>query len=240
MTTARDICTQALKKSGVLAAGIEASAEDMNDAFLDLNDIMSQWQVQRWLVYRLQDLSKVSTGAQSYTVGPAADFPMAVRPDLINSGFFRQLLNATPNQVDFPMKIITAREDYNRITLKNLQTFPRWCFYDSDWPLGRIYPWPVPQVNVFEIHLSVKQVLQRFANLATTVALPDGYEPALKWALAVRLRVSYQMSPDPSLDKLCAGAVAIVKGSNTQIATLHMPTRLRRASLYNIYSDDFY
>lgn len=236
MTTASDILLQALKKSGVLGVGQQAQAEDASDALADLNDMLAQWQRQRWLVYHLVDLSVVSTGAQSYTVCAGGNINVA-RPDRLEAAYFRQLTPANPSQVDYPVRILESREDYSLIRLKTLQSFQRYIFYDAAYPNGVIYPWPVPQANIYEIHILLKEQLQSFANTATAVNMPPEYVAAMKWNLAVRLRESYQLPPRPSLDKLAINALDVIRNANTQIPMLQVPTELTRGGIYNIFSD---
>lgn len=239
MTTARDICTQALKKCGVVGLGQTPMATDINDAFTDLQDMMAQWRRQRWLVYALIDVSKVSTGATSYTVGPGGDFNTA-RPDRLEAAYFRQVVQSQPNQVDWQLAIIPSREVYSRITLKTLVTWPQYVWYDSAYPLGAVYPWPVIQSGIYELHLILKTVLQEFTNLSDVVNLPPEYNAALKWNLARRLRPSYQLPEDPELNKLADIGLNVVRGANVQISTLTMPSEVVRNGLYDLYSDQFY
>lgn len=237
MTTPQDIVTQALKKSGVLGVGQTALAEDINDGFTDLNDMLAQWRRKRWLVYHLVTMSFTSTGAQSYTIGPGGNFNVAERPDKIDSAFFRQLNTTSPNQVDYPLKIIDAREDYNRITLKGLVTFPEYLFYDSAYPTGLLYPWPVIQSGLYELFITIKEQLTAFTGLSQSIVLPPEYMAALKWNLAARLRPSYQMPPDPSVVALAKDSLNVIRNANAQIPTLKMPAALTRRGIYNIYSD---
>lgn len=237
MTTPQEIITQALKKSGVLGVGQTALAEDINDGFTDLNDMLAQWQRKRWLVYHLITMSFTSTGAQSYTIGPSGNFNVTQRPDKIDSAFFRQINTTSPNQVDYPLKIIDAREDYNRISLKGLVTFPEYLFYDTAYPMGLIYPWPVIQSGLYELFITIKEQLTAFTSLAQSIILPPEYMAALKWNLAARLRPSYQMPADPQIIGLAKDSLNVIRNANAQIPTLKMPAALTRRGIYNIYSD---
>jgi len=238
MTNPLEIITQSLKKAGVLGVGQTANAEDTNDAFLDLNDMIAQWRRKRWLVWTLVDISKVSTGAVSYTVGAGMDFDVA-RPDRLEAAFLRQLLGA-PNNVDYPLEIIESREIYNDIALKQLASFPSYVYYDSAYPTGVLYPWPVPQADIYEIHLSLKVDLPAFATLVQDVNMPPEYVAALKYNLAIRMRQAYQLPIDRSLVALADEALNVIRGANTQISRLSMPTSLVRHGIYNIYSDTTY
>ncbi len=239
-TTALDICTQALKKAGILGVGQSALPEDINDAYSDLQDMLGQWQRKRWLIWHLVDYSCTGTGNEFYTVGPAQEFNISPRPDKIESAFFRQLVQSQPNQIDYHLEIIEAREDYNLIALKQLQTFPQYLFYDSGFPVGKAYPWPLIQSNLYELHLTVKATLNQFTSLAQVIVLPLEYMAALKFNLAVRLRQAYQLPPDPALVGLAQDSLNVIRNANLQIPRLQIPQDLIRPGLYNVFSDTFY
>lgn len=239
MTTARDIINLALKDAGVVGVGQSALAEDVNDAFTKLNWMISQWQRKRWLVFQTVDLPFTSTGAQTYTVGPTGNFNVAVRPDKLEAAYFRQLIQSQPNQVDYPLTLIPSMENYSRLALKKLSTFPQAIYYDPGYPLGTIYPWPVPQATIYEIHLIVKQQLTQFTNLSDTVNLPEEYRAALELNLVLRLGPQYGIPLDPSIADLARDALNTIRGANAQISILTMPDGLVRNGKYNIFSDSF-
>lgn len=236
--TARDLILSALKDAGAIGVGQTPSAEDINDAFDRLNGMMAQWSRQRWLVYHLIDVAFTADGSLNYSIGTGGDLNYP-RPDRIEAAFFRQLINSPGNEVDYPLEVLNSREDYNRITLKGLASFPSVVFYDSGYPLGYVYIWPVPN-DQYEIHLSLKATLDQFANLNTAVILPPEYKEALRTNLAVRLKVSYQMPIDPQLIGLAKSALNVIRNSNAQIPTLQMPNDLvRGGGNYNVFSDRY-
>lgn len=236
MTTARDLITLSLKDAGIVGVGQTANAEDINDGLTRMNAMIAQWSRRRWLVYHLVDVIFPATGALSYSIGAGGDLPVT-RPDQIESAFFRQTVGTIPNQVDYPLTIIPARENYNMIALKSLVSFPQYLFYDSGWPLGHVFIWPVPS-NLYEIHLSIKATLQQIGNLSDDIDFPPEYEEALRLNLSVRLRVAYQMPPDPGLIALAKVALNTIKNSNAQIPILQLPGDLVRSRRpYNLYSD---
>jgi hypothetical protein len=238
MTTALDIITLAYKDAGVLGVGQTLLAEDVNDALTRLNMMIAQWRVKRWMVWHLVDVSVVSTGAQSYSVGPGGDINVSVRPDKIESAYFRMLPGASGTQaVDYPLQILFSMEDYARITLKQLVSFSQCIFYDSAWPLGRIYPWPIPQASLYEVHILLKDVLAQFTSLTSTYNFPPEYQAALHYNLVVRTRAAYRLPPDPVYDGLAKDAMETIRSANAQIPSLVMPDNLVRPSVYNIYSD---
>lgn len=167
----------------------------------------------------------------------------SVRPPKIESAFLRQIQNSQPNQVDYPMDILQSMEDYNRIALKSLSSFPGAVFLDSQWPLSTLFCYPVPQANIYSINVSVmEQLPSSFSTLATAVNLPYEYYSCILYNLALRLRPVYQIGTyagDP-LPGLAKNALNVVRGPNTQVARLHMPAQLVRPGIYNIFSDRDY
>lgn len=230
--TVTDILSIALRKAGIVGIGEAIETTVLNDAFSDANDLLAQWQRNRYLVYHLVDYSKVSTGATSYSVGRGMDFNISPRPDRAESGFFR-ILNS-PNSafaVDIPMDIIPSMEDYNRIAVKNLGLTTggvggsiSWrVFYDPAWPVGVLKPWPIAQAALYEIHVTFKETLNRFRTLQDQVNLPPEYSPALKFCLARVLRASYQMPPDTEINHFARRALNAIRLANVAVPTLTMP-----------------
>lgn len=239
--TVSDFLTLALKQSGIVGVGQIPAAEDLNDAFTFANEILALWNLQRWLIYHLTDNSLQMTGAQSYSVGIGGDFNIP-RPDRIESAFLRQIEPA-PQQtpIDYILGIIPSREDYNRIVLKNLTTnISQWIFYDSGWPLGDVFPYPVPSAQ-YELHISLKDQLTAFTSLSQTINLPPAYTPGLRFTLCCWLRPSYGLQADPQVAALAKSSLAVIRGSNTQVPLLQVPRGLTPrsgtgAGAFNIFS----
>ncbi len=235
-TTPQQLINLALKKIGVLAAGQTPLADDITDAFAELNLMLAEWNSQRWMVYHLITQSIASTGAQSYTIGPGADINVPLRPNNIESAFFRQN-NITPLSPDYPLQIVAAREDYNRLRLKSLTAFPQYLFYDSDWPVGTLYPWPLMMGGLYTLFISYKDTLDSIQSTDMQINLPPQYYAAILYNLAARLRPSYQLPMDPTVAALAAASLNVVRGQNAQIRTLRMPGTLTRGGVYNPYTD---
>lgn len=234
--TPRDIIRLALKTAGMLGVGQTPSSEMSNDAFTQLNMMLGQWAQKRWLVYHLINVTKTMTGASSYTVGPTGDFNLSARPAVIEAAFVSQNYG-TPQQIDTPLEILNSREDYNRIAMKALTSFPYYIYYDNAFPLGTLYPWPVPNASLYSLTITVKMPLPAYVGLTDDLNLPAEYQEALMYNLAARMRPLYQLGPDPSIVALAKSALATIRAANTQIPKLRMPNALTRSGRYNIYSD---
>jgi hypothetical protein len=234
--TVLDLIKLALRGAGVNGVGQNPQAEDLTDCLNLLNMMLSQWQVDRFLVYRTADVSCVSTGATSYTVGTGQQFN-TFRPDRIEAAFIRYLTAGNP-QPDRMLAVLQSREDYDRIISKGLTgaaAVSDVVFYDPTYPVGTLYPWPVPTSGLYEIHLTVKPSLSAFTVITDTINLPPEYLEAIYTNLAVRIRPAYQLPPDPQLNALARAALTRIMAANAQIASLTMPEALERRGRFNIY-----
>ncbi len=247
MTTGRDIVYQALWKSGITGRGITPSATDTVDALADLNDMLGQWRTNNFIVW-----GKLNTGfvgdarITPYTVGPTGDFALTPRPNRLYGAFLRQLQNVDGGlQVDTPLKIIDAREEYDRISTKALTSFPQAVFLDPQ-PVGNanlyVYPWPSP-AGQYAVYITTRGSMPVVAlNTVIETTFPEGYAPAMKFNLARILRQAYGKGskPDRELNLLARNALDVLMASNAQIPEVMMPAAiLPRGSGYNIYSDQF-
>jgi hypothetical protein len=154
MATARDLINGAMKEAGVLGVGQTLNAEDMNDGLTRLNAMLAQWQKKRWIVPSLYDVSAVANNAKSNPIGPNQHYN-AARPDKIQAAYFIQNNQAGQNAVSFPLTQIWSYEDYALLSLKELNTWPQYIFYDGAYPYGNVFIWPIPSQD-FEVHLICK------------------------------------------------------------------------------------
>jgi hypothetical protein len=242
MATGQDIITFALKKAGVLGVGRNASAQDNTDALADLNDMIAEWNTQRWMTWDLLVPGFVSDGRTTpYTIGPGANYNVSRRPDRLESGFLRQLVQ-TGLSVDTPIDIIPAGEEYDRLSLKSLTSFTLYAFLDDTWPIGNIFLYPWPNASQYQMFFRCKDVIPVVTAATDLSIIPDQYISTLKFNLARRLRQAYGkgMQPDTELNNLARNSLDVVKQSNLQIPELVMPKVLTMtSSSYNILSDQW-
>ena len=234
-TTPSDIINLAIKTANVIGVGQTPLAQDTNDCFNQLNMMMAQWQRRRYMVYNLVTVGLQATGALTYSVGTGGDFNIT-RPVKLESAFFRMNKN-TPLPVDYSLEVLRAQEDYNRISIKNLNAFPQYAYYNTGFPLGELYVWPVPN-NQYEIFISVMVQLEAFQTINDQIVLPPEYLDALHWNLARRICVMYGLPITPELTGYAEASMRAIEEVNSQIPLLHMPVALRgKSGAYNIYGD---
>jgi hypothetical protein len=239
MPTGTDICTAALLRGGVLGVGNPASADQITRALALLNDMLALWSSKRWLNYAEIDHALTVTGAQSYTIGPGGDIAVAARPDRIEWGFIRLLNSGSTNPVDIPLSQIMSYEDYSRVTLKSLKTQTDRFFYDSNFPLGRIYPLPIPNLPTqYELHFGTRIILPVLVAPATNIILPPQYTYAMKWNLASEVRAEWRLPAAADIDKKAQDGLNTIRSGAVQVPTLPVPAGLAGSQgIYNPYGD---
>lgn len=236
MVTARDIITIALNDAGVTGQGLVPSATDINNGLTRLNDMIEQWQRNRWLIFHLVPTDLLMTGATSYTIGDGGDFDVA-RPDRLEAARIIQNNPPAPNDVGWPLELVQSEEAYNNIRLQHLSSFPRFVYYRPEWPLGQLFFWPLPSSS-YTARVITKAVLQTFPNLSTEFDMPPEYRRAIRFNLIDEMIDAYGLPEKPNNSKRAAGALNVIRNANAQLPVLQVPNELVRPGLYNIYTDN--
>lgn len=231
-----DLVSYALRISGILGVGQVALAQDTADALTAFTVMLTQWQARRWLVFRLEELECPVVSAQpTYSVGPGGDLDTgsARRPTDIEAAYIRQLIgSAGPSSlpVDFLLRRIDSREEWSRIALKNLQSWPGRYFYDPVVPQGVFYVWPIPIQTFFELHVAAKPDISQWVQPGTDTdtILPAEADEALIYGLASTLRANYQLPPSPGIELKATTTLRTLRSTNFRIGRLNMPMGLSR------------
>ena len=184
MTTAIQIITRAFQKAGVLFKTEAPSADEANDAFSDLNNMIASWSNSTNVVYALvTETFNLVAAQKDYTWGSGGNF---------NSTRPMQVITATlnyPAGVSLPMELITD-ENYSLIPLKTTQGVPQVINVSNEYPLNTLSFYPVPATNYTATFQSEKAV-SAIPNLYSTISLPPGWEHALIHNLAVIIAPEY-------------------------------------------------
>jgi hypothetical protein len=256
--TPTSLFQQGLRQVGVLGRGQNVSPEQLTDALNLCNMMLGQWARKRWLVFHLLELYVTGNGGGSYLLGPPGNsdftihwddpkltwdasgltFDQSFQTNRIEKAFVR--LNAgQAGQVDIPLAIVRAAEDWSTIPVKNIVAgLPQMVFLDSGYPVATLEVWPAPS-SQYQIHILILNPLVRFdiSSLTLDINLPDEYQDALFWNLCRRLMNSYRKPIDPEINIQAAAALNTVKNANFQLSQLRMPADLTRSGSYNIYTD---
>jgi hypothetical protein len=243
VTTAQDIVTQSFKKAGLLGLGQTMDGGDFADGLSDLGDMLALWNEKRWLVWHLIDFALLASGQiVPYTVGPGGNFNMSPRPTRIEAAYVRQMPN-TVTPVDTPLRVVQSYEDWSRIAVKQLISYPKYIFLDTAFPIGQLHLYPWPNAGIYEIHIVVKDVFPvTLTNTTSFANYPPMTIPAMKFNLARWMRQAYGkgLRADPELNAMANDALETMRNSQVQVPELNMPRLLIAVpNLYNIFADTY-
>jgi len=194
----QDLVDRALRLIGVIAAGEVPASIERDDALLSLNGIVASWSAQQITLYQVSVQTVSLTGAASYTLG--------TRPARIKAASV-----VAANGSSKPPAIVDALgwaavEDKSRA---GIWAEVLYCNYG--YPTASVYLSPKPTSGSLEVHSFTP--LTVFPSLATTIALPDGYERALTYALALELAPEYGRP----IDQAVLGVAGEAKQAITQL-----------------------
>ena len=235
-----DLIAYSMRVAGVLGVGQQPLPQDSSDAQIALMQMMRQWRIKRWLVFRLDNVTfPVRPQQGNYTLGPSGGTPAAdvvtsgnFRPASIESIYLRQNTGHGPNSypVDYPMRRLRSRQEYDAISLKNLQSWPGAFYYDPTVPQGTLMIWPIPIQNFFSMYVAYNQAIDFAAEGAQNIdllsLLPAETEEALIYNLALRLMINYKLPPDQGLAAAARATANTLRQANFQFRPLKMPTSI--------------
>jgi hypothetical protein len=223
-TTARTIITRAMQKIGVLVKSEPPSADEADDALASLNALIASWSNDSLNVYARTWENFPLSAAASYTIGTGGTFNTTRPMDIIEA-------HVRSGSIDYPLGIITD-EAYNSISYKNLSGIPEFLNYSNAYPLSiiRLYPIDTSQT----LYILSEKAVTGFATLDTAFSLPDGWERALIYNLALELAPEYQQQPDPSVVKIAGESLGAIRTKVAQVRT--MDAYPQNFAVRNIYS----
>ena len=221
ITTVIDMVEAAHRTAGTGAIGQALLAEDANDGFQLLLEVIGMWKRQRFMAWRtVEEVFPAVANAKSYT--------LLDRPPRIDSAFARLLTAQTgaPNNVsplDFPLEVLENQDEYNDISLKELGAFPAAIWHSPDYPFSSVWPWPIPPEGQFELHIFYRSGLPEYTALTDPLNLPPEYVRALRYELAALIQMNYGRPLDAALLGAMAGTKATIKSTNARVRNMEMP-----------------
>lgn len=226
MATAISMLTRSMRLIGAIGKGETPDEDEATDGLSALNTMLDSWRLERLLVYQILQTSHTwPASTTSRTIGTGGNLNVA-RPVKIDSAFVRD-----SNNQDFQMEILEDRTQYDGIAIKSTtSTFPDLLFYDTAFPLGTIYVYPVPSEQV-TLLLNTWQALQSFSSLTTTLALPPGYQRAIEYGLGIEIAPEYGRTVSAEYLIAAVQSKAAIMGMNRPSMIARVDDGLARLSL---------
>lgn len=221
LVTATTLITSALDAIGAYGVGESLEAADAADGLRRLNGLLSSWAIQPQTIPVIKrEVFDIVANQTSYSIGSGANFN-TTRPSML-TGAALLLTSATPDQ-EIPLTLLTDDGYRSILTKAQTNTLPTALYYSptfttSGW--GTIYLWPIPDTADNDLVLYRPEQLSEFANLTTQYQIPNGYEEALTYNLAVRLAAPFGRPLTDDVRVLARQALANIKRQNTKMADL--------------------
>lgn len=208
MATAQTIIDRALRLIGAVASGESPTTAESNDGLTALNAMISSWQTEKLNVYAFVDTEFTLVAADSsYTVGPSGNFALTPRPPKIEQVYVRA------SNIDYPVELVDY-EKWNSIPDKtSTSDLPIYAYYEPTLTTGTLQLWPVP-TTAHSLHIVTWTSLAELAALSTTITLPQGYERALAYNLAIEVAPEYEKEPSDSVVGIARESKAAIKRAN--------------------------
>ena len=227
MTTARTIVKKSLQKIGALVKSEEPDADEADDGLSALNALMASWGNDSLNEYARTLETFSLTGASSYTIGSGGNFN-TTRPSNIVSATVKS------GSIDYTLTVVDD-ETYNSIAYKNITGIPQFINYSNAYPLGVIRLYPLDN-GVTSITLLTEKPLTEFAALDTDMSLPDGWERALIYNLALEIAPEYNMKPDAYIAKVAQESLGLIKSKVAQVRGMDaFPLGVQVRNIYSGY-----
>jgi len=228
MTTARTLIKKAMQKVGILVKSEVPDDDEANDALDSLNALIASWSNYSYnITTRVRETFSLPT-TTNITIGAGQTFN-TTRPIQIVDAYCSQ------GTIDYPMEIVNA-EQYDSISFKSIQGRPQYLSYDNGYPTGNINVYPVSSGG-YTLTILSEKAITGFATLDTELNLPQGWERALVYNLALELAPEYGQQPDGSVVKIAADSLGAIRLAVVRSRPVNSDLNLRVSG--NIYDGWF-
>lgn len=175
--TAHDICTEALRKIGVVAQGVPADADEIQSAARALNRMLKAWQAKGYNLWTLARETVVATTVAEHSFASG-------RPLYLTSVRFKR------NGIETPMCRLT-REEYDDLPVKDTTGTPTQYYFDRQRDTATMFVWPVLAVaNGETLEISYVREIEDVV-ITEQVDVPSEWYDAVIYGLAARLLDDY-------------------------------------------------
>lgn len=186
MPTVSDLIHSSFRLIGAIAAGEILETNELNDAFISLNQMISSWNT--------EGASLVSRQRMVVSVfGTNGPYALPQRPVKIESA------SVACGGIDSQLAIVDSAGWENTPEKLAQTVYVQKLFCDYAYPNASVWIAPVPRLAA-TLEMWAYILISAFNAVTDNIDLPPGYEQALRYNFAVALLPEYPRSAaDPSL-----------------------------------------
>lgn len=203
MSSVSDLIHSSFRLIGAIAAGELLETNELNDAFVSLNQLLSGWNTEgASLVGRRRLLVSVSNNNGPY---PLSQWPVRIEAASVASG-----------GIDSPLEIVDS-VGWEATPEKAAQSvYVKKLYCDYAYPSASVYIAPIPRLGG-TLEMWIYIVIPQFVTVNDVINLAPGYELALRYNFAVALLPEYpRAAVDPSLPAQAQAYKASIMQLNAQ------------------------
>jgi len=205
--TGLELIRRAMRLIGALGVGEAPTAEETSDCLTALNQLLSSWSLDALTIYTKTNESYTNVpGLPYFTWGVGGDFD-SERPDKI----FRMYVTH-PDGATYELSKI-EKDFYDPICDKMGTGTPDRFYYSPDYPLGKVYLYPNPDM-AYTIESSVFKKITKLDNASDEVIIPPGWDRALAYNLALEIAPEFGLQLSEVVIKSATDSLAAVKRMN--------------------------
>ncbi len=224
-TTASDLIKRALVKAKVIGAVITPTAEQQNNAYDDLNDMLESWALEGLMVTAdVLESFTLTISTNEYTWASGGDFDSA-RPVRVKESdddwFIRE------GTIDYPVRV-RPLSTFRSQGLKSTESRPELAAVNMEFPSAKVFLFPTPDA-AYTLHVRSQKTLTGFSDLTTSVTLEPGYRRALWSNLALEILSGYGKTASRELTMVARESKANIKRNNTHVPQTKTPDLSRIA-----------
>lgn len=208
ISTVRDLCTAAMRTTGIIGEIATPTAVQAETALDELNGILDDWNNESLIPFKKNLVSFSTVGAQAdYTIGATGDV-VADTPTEIKTATIQ--IDSTSL---FALRF-ESFEDFNeRARDVNLSTYPAYYTFNRSAPNATLSLYPIPD-GAYTVKLVYTTTMGDY-GLDDVITLPKGYIGAMQYALASSLCTVYSVN-NPRIDATAAKRKATLEIANYQ------------------------
>ena len=210
MATVQTRINRAMRLIGATASGESPTSQESADCLTALNAMLESWQTEKLIVYAFVDTGfTMVNGTGSYSLGPSANFNLTPRPSKIENCYVKA------NNIDYPLEPVDKNRWFS-IADKTVQSdIPILAYYEPSLPNGTIRLWPIPNA-AHSLHVVTWTPVSSFAALTDSVTLPQGYNRAIDYNLAVEIAPEYELEASDTVKRIAMDSMASIKRANNR------------------------
>lgn len=233
MSKVRDLIRRSLILSGILAEGETPTAEQQQDAFSTLKEMLESWSTENLIIYaKAREEFDLVPNQSVYSFGSTGNFDSS-RPLVID----RAAVKITGSNTEIPIGIINE-DQWADISQKDTQSaYPTRLYPEGTSPLATLNLWPVPtETNKLVIYSS--KPLSEFTTVNDDITLPPGYMMAIRYNLSIQLSIEYQKPVALEVAQIANDSKASVKRMNIKPQYLAVDPALTSGKKFNILTGE--